>query len=145
MSCQQDPLGLVLGSETFTLLVTWQKEQTMAGNIFSREQKHRPGSQGRNLLCGTEQIVLWEKIAPVAIYQNCLGFLHSCCLKSKRFPPLSMLQTAVVPVAFLEHINNTSGIIWCEFSLSVMCISSRCLNILCWLGSKLGGLMLTCC
>lgn len=57
MSCQQDLLGLILGSETFTLLATWQKEQTIAGNIFSREQKHRPGSQGTNFLCGTEQIV----------------------------------------------------------------------------------------
>lgn len=122
-----------------------QKEQTIAGNIFSREQKHRPGSQGRNLLRGTEHIVLWEKIAPVAICQNCVGFFPLMLLKIKTISFIKHAADSSHGVAFVEHIKSTSGVIWCGFSFSVMCISSKCLNILCWLRSKLWGLMVSCC
>lgn len=125
--------GWFLALRHLTLPVAWQEEQDTADKMSSGGQKQRPGSQGRKLLCGTEQVGLWEKIALVAIYQS------SCRLKSKHFLQWSMLQTAVMSVAFVEHINNNSEITWCGFSLSVMCISSRCLNILCRFRNCKGG------
>lgn len=55
---------------------------------FSAGDKQRPGSQGRKSLCGTEQMGLWEKIALVAIYQNCVGFFSLVLFKIKTFSPI---------------------------------------------------------
>lgn len=59
----------------------------MAGKTFSGGRKQRPGSEGRKLLCGTEQAGLWEKIALVAIYQNSVGYFFTHALQNQNIFP----------------------------------------------------------